>query len=52
MGDHDVWVEALVPPGSEPTASLKQSAERVLEAFDTAQVLVTDLAVKFVGAMD
>ena len=46
LGDGVVWVEAVVPPGSEPTAAPGRAAEKVLEAFDAAETVMTELAVK------
>lgn len=43
-----VWIEAIVPPGTEPTSS---AAEKVLTAFDAAETVMTDLAVRVVDAM-
>ena len=51
LGEGSVWVEAVVPPGSEETAGPTRVAERVLEAFDAAETVMTDLAVRVAGSV-
>lgn len=44
LGNEIVLVEAVVTPGSEPTAAPAEAAVKVLGAFDAAQRVIVDVA--------
>jgi hypothetical protein len=52
VGGIEVLVEAVVPPGSEPTSGRADEAIRkVGEAFDRAQDVVVEMGVKAAGSV-
>jgi Trypsin-co-occurring domain 1 len=52
VGQVEVLVEAVVPPGPEQTAgALGKAGEKVVEAFDAAQGVMVELGVKVAGAV-
>lgn len=52
VGDVELLVEAVVPPGSEPTSGrVDEVARKVGEAFDRAQGAIVEIAVKTAGSV-
>lgn len=52
VGGVDVLVEAVTPPGSEPTSGrVDEVARKVSEAFDRAQDAIVEIAVKTAGTV-
>lgn len=53
VGQVVVLAEALVPPGSEQTSSgaLGRAGDKAIEAFDAAQEVMVELAVKVAGSV-
>lgn len=45
-----LWVEAAVTPGSQETSSLDKATERISEAFDSMQSVLTSMARRIVAA--
>lgn len=52
LGEGTVWVEAVVPPGTQPTAALDKAADRVLDAFEAVPGAIADLATKVSSAVE
>ncbi len=50
LGEGSVWVEAVVPPGTEPAGVAV--AQKVLDAFDAAGDVLSELAVKVAASVD
>ncbi len=52
VGAVEVLVEAVVPPGSEQTSgALGRAGEKIVDAFDAAQEVMTELGVKVAGSV-
>lgn len=52
VGQVQVMVEAVVPPGSEQTAGvLGKAGEKIVDAFDAAEGVMVELGVKVAGAV-
>ena len=44
LGNRDIFIDAVVQPGTEPTSASEEVAGRVLQAFDSAKDVISDLA--------
>jgi hypothetical protein len=52
VGDVELLVEAVVPPGSEPTSGrLDQAGARVVDAFERAQAAIVEIGGKLAGSV-
>lgn len=45
-----LWVEAVVTPGSQDTSSINKATERISDAFDSLQTVLSSISRRIVAA--